>query len=101
MMNNRQEATGGLAVPARTMPILSPVFADYARGFPPPLITSGTRDLLLSSAVLLHRQMRRGGVTAELHVWDAMTHAPFFNSPEEEELMDETVGFMLRSLGKQ
>lgn len=83
-----------------TDPLISPVFADYSLGFPPTLITSGTRDLLLSSAVMLHRQMRRGGVTAELHVWDAMTHAPFFDSPEEEELMNETVGFMLRALGK-
>ncbi|MBU6266234.1 MAG: alpha/beta hydrolase [Sphingomonadales bacterium] len=81
-------------------PIASPAFADYAPGFPPTIITTGTRDLLLSSAVMLHRQMRRGGVDARLHVWDAMTHAPFFDSPEEDELMDETCRFLLAHLGK-
>lgn len=78
-----------------TDPLLSPAFADYAAGFPPTMLTSGTRDLLLSSTVMLHRAMRRGGVKAELHVWEAMTHAPFFGSPEERELLDETVRFML------
>ena len=79
---------------------LSPVFADYSGGFPPTLLTTGTRDLLLSSTVLLHRAMRRGGVMAELHVWEAMTHAPFFGSPEERELYEETVRFMLEHMGR-
>lgn len=81
-----------------TDPLLSPLIADYAPGFPPTLLTTGTRDLLLSSTVLLHRAMRRGGVKAELHVWEAMTHAPFFNSPEERELLDETIRFLLEHI---
>ena len=76
-------------------PLLSPAFADYSKGFPPTILTSGTRDLLLSSTVMLHRAMRRGGVDARLHVWEAMTHAPFFGAPEEAELYDETVRFLL------
>jgi acetyl esterase/lipase len=80
-----------------TDPLISPAFADYSRGFPPTLLTTGTRDLLLSSTVMLHRALRRGGVRAELHVWEAMTHAPFFNSPEERELLDETVRFLLEN----
>lgn len=78
-----------------THPLLSPAFAEYGADFPPTLLTTGTRDLLLSSTVMLHRAMRRGGVKAELHVWEAMTHAPFFNAPEEQELLDETVRFIL------
>lgn len=81
-----------------TDPLLSPLFADYAPGFPPTLLSTGTRDLLLSSTILLHRAMRRGGVKAELHVWEAMTHAPFFNSPEERELLDETISFLLEHI---
>jgi epsilon-lactone hydrolase len=80
-------------------PLLSPAFADFSKGFPPTMLTSGTRDLLLSSTVLLHRAMRRGGVKAELHVWEAMTHAPFFGAPEEQELLEETVNFMLAHMG--
>ena len=79
-------------------PLLSPAFADYSKGFPPTILTSGTRDLLLSSTVLLHRALRRGGIRAELHVWEAMTHAPFFGAPEEKELLREQIEFMLRHM---
>jgi acetyl esterase/lipase len=76
-------------------PHLSPVYADFTKGFCPSILTSGTRDLLLSGTVRLHRAMVRGGVKAELHVWEAMTHAPFFNAPEEQELYMQHIGFML------
>jgi monoterpene epsilon-lactone hydrolase len=76
-------------------PLLSPSLADFSKGFPPTILTSGTRDLLLSGTVLLHRAMRRGGIKAELHVWEAMTHAPFFGAPEEQELYNEHINFML------
>jgi monoterpene epsilon-lactone hydrolase len=79
-------------------PLISPVFADYSQGFPPTILTTGTRDVLLSSTVLLHRAMRRGGVKAELHVWEAMSHAPFFGAPEESELYGELVRFMLEHM---
>ena len=76
-------------------PLLSPIFGDFSKGFPPTVLTSGTRDLLLSSTVMLHRALRRAGAKAELHVWEAMTHAPFFNAPEEAELLSEQVQFLL------
>ena len=76
-------------------PLLSPRLADFSKGFPPTILTSGTRDLLLSGTVLLHRALRRGGIKAELHVWEAMTHAPFFDAPEESELYNEHIQFML------
>jgi len=82
-----------------TDPFISPVYGDYSKGFPPSILTSGTRDLLLSPTVMLHRAMLRGGVHAELHVWEAMTHAPFFGAPEEDELYGEHVRFMLRHMG--
>lgn len=80
-------------------PLISPLYGDFSKGFPPTILTTGTRDLLLSSTVLLHRALRRAGITAELHVFEAMTHAPFFDAPEEDELYDETVQFMLRNMG--
>lgn len=79
-------------------PLLSPVHADLSKGFPPTILTSGTRDLLLSHTVLFHRALRRAGVKAELHIWEAMTHAPFFGAPEEVEFYDELVGFMLQHM---
>jgi len=80
-------------------PLLSPRLADFSKGFPPTILTSGTRDLLLSGTVMLHRALRRGGIKAELHVWEAMTHAPFFDAPEETELYNEHIQFMLGHMG--
>ena len=75
-------------------PILSPVFADYSQGFSPTILVSGTRDLLLSSTVNLHRALRRAGVEAELHIWEAMCHMPFIGAPEEKEVMMEQICFL-------
>ncbi len=67
-----------------TDPYLSPLFADFTRGFPPTLIQSGTRDLFLSNSVRMHRGLRRAGVPAELHVWEAMPHGGFGFGPVPE-----------------
>lgn len=81
-------------------PYISPFYGDYSPGFPPSILTTGTRDLLLSGTVRLHHAMVRAGVKADLHVWEAMTHAPFLNAPEEEELYMQHVTFMLGHLAK-
>jgi monoterpene epsilon-lactone hydrolase len=47
-------------------PQLSPIYGDFS-GFPPAILTSGTRDLFLSLTVLTHRKLRRAGVEAELY----------------------------------
>jgi acetyl esterase/lipase len=75
-------------------PLVSPIFGDYTKGFPPTILTSGTRDLLLSATVLLHRALRRAGVKAELHIFEAMPHYINFDAPEASELMDEQIEFM-------
>lgn len=80
-------------------PLVSPVYADYAPGFPPALLSTGTRDLLLSCTVRLHRRLRRAGVDAELHVFDAMWHGFDAWVPEGEELRAETLAFLARRLG--
>ena len=42
-------------------PYLSPLFADLT-GFPPTILTTGTRDLFLSNTVRMHRALRRAGI---------------------------------------
>lgn len=81
-------------------PLVSPVYADYTKGFPPSMLVSGTRDLLLSCTVRLHRKLRRAGISAELHVFEAMPHAigPFL--PESEEVMTEVKAFFEKELGQ-
>lgn len=80
-------------------PLLSPAFADFTKGFPPTIMTSGTRDLLLSDTVRLHRALRSAGVRAELHVWEAMCHGLPHTAPEAQELLGEHIRFMLDALG--
>ena len=78
-------------------PYVSPLFGDYAKGFPPTLLTAGTRDVFLSNAVRLHRKLRAAGVPAELHVLEAAAHGAFGNrTPEEAELDAEVRGFCER-----
>jgi acetyl esterase/lipase len=65
-------------------PLVSPVHGDFA-GFPPTLLTTGTRDILLSDTVRVYRSMRAAGVEARLEAYEAMSHAEYsvaFDSPE-------------------
>ena len=78
-------------------PYLSPVFGEFA-GFPPTLLQSGTRDILLSNTVRMHRRLRTAGVDAELHVWEAMPHGGFFGAPEDDEIVTEIRRFVARHL---
>ncbi|MFD0440290.1 alpha/beta hydrolase [Streptomyces chartreusis] len=69
----------------RRDPHLSPLFGDLA-GFPPTLLLTGTRDLLLSDTVRMHRALLRAGVPAELHVFEAGGHGMFLGqAPEDRE----------------
>jgi acetyl esterase/lipase len=82
-------------------PYLSPLFGDLAKGFPPTILVSGTRDMLLSPTVMMHRALRRAGVEADLHVFEAMPHGGLGgNSPEDRELQQEIAGFLRRKLGQ-
>jgi acetyl esterase/lipase len=79
----------------RADPFVSPIFGDFA-GLPPAILTSGTRDLLLSDTVRAHRRLRRAGVEATLQVFEAMSHAQFLEPfvPETEEAFAEIAGFL-------
>jgi acetyl esterase/lipase len=79
-------------------PYLSPLFGDFTLGFPPTILTSGTRDMFLSNTVRLHRALLRAGIEAELHVWEAMPHGGFFGAPEDQELLDQQAAFIARRL---
>jgi epsilon-lactone hydrolase len=68
-------------------PLLSPVYGDM-HGFPPTILTSGTRDLLLSNTVRVHRKLRQAGVEAALQVYEGMAHAHYIRddtAPESKE----------------
>jgi len=79
-------------------PYLSPLFGDFGKGFPPTILTAGTRDIFLSNTVRMHRALRRAGVEAELHIIDACGHVQFPHSPEEAEIDGEIRRFIARVL---
>jgi monoterpene epsilon-lactone hydrolase len=84
---------------ALTNPYLSPVFADFSKGFPPSVLLTGTRDLLLSPTVMMHRALRRAGIEADLHVFEAMPHGGLGgSSPEDHELRGEIARFFRKHL---
>ncbi|MDR1310818.1 MAG: alpha/beta hydrolase [Burkholderiaceae bacterium] len=65
-------------------PLLSPVYGDV-HGFPPTLLTSGTRDLFLSNTVRMHLKLREAGVSADLIVFEGMSHAQYYMSADAPE----------------
>jgi epsilon-lactone hydrolase len=77
-------------------PYLSPLFGDFSKGYPPTFLQSGTRDMFLSNTVRMHRALRSAGIPAELHVWEAMPHAGFMGSPEDDEIAVEMRKFMIK-----
>lgn len=80
--------------------LISPVYGDFD-GFPPTYLVSGTRDMLLSDTVRVHRKLREAGVTADLNVYEAMSHAGYMivaNSPESEQVYAELGDFLLEHL---
>ena len=79
-------------------PLVSPVYADFGPGFPPSLLSSGTRDLLLSCTVRLHRALRESGVEADLHVFEAMWHGAS-NVPDMQDLRREVREFLAEHVG--
>jgi monoterpene epsilon-lactone hydrolase len=75
-------------------PYLSPLFGDFTKGFPPTFLQSGTRDVLLSDTVRMHRALVKAGVEAELHVWEAMPHGGFGQfTPEDAEVHEQFAKF--------
>ena len=85
-----------------TDPMLSPLFGDL-RGFPPTILTSGTRDLLLSNTVRVHRKLRQAGVDAALQVFEGQAHAQYYRdvaAPESKEAFEEIAAFFNKHLAK-
>lgn len=78
-------------------PLLSPVNGDLD-GFPPTILISGTRDLLLSDTVRMHRALRKSGVKADLHIYDGQVHGDYMQNllrpvPEAADAQRELYNF--------
>ena len=82
-------------------PLLSPLRGKF-EGFPPTMLVSGTRDLILSQTVLLHCKLRQAGVTADLHLMEGASHFTYFIepfAPESQHIFAQMSRFLDEHLG--
>jgi acetyl esterase/lipase len=80
-------------------PINSP---DLLAKFPPTLFITATRSFEFASAINSDNALSNAGVDAELHVWDGLPHAFWYNSdlPESREAYQVIARFFDRQLHK-
>ncbi len=85
----------------RKDPVLSPLFADL-KGWPPSLLVTSTRDILLSDTAMFHRALLRAGDDAQLVVYEALPHAFWYHYqlPETREALDVMAKFFDEKLGR-
>jgi acetyl esterase/lipase len=84
-------------------PYVSPVRADFRKGFPPALIQAGTREIFLSDAVRLYQALDAAGVEVKLDVYEGMTHVfqrQLAEAPEGTLALTKMKAFLERHLGK-
>lgn len=83
-------------------PAISPLFAAVPAGFPPTLITTGTRDLLLSDCARLSAKLRKAGVAVDLRVIEGMWHVFEYypQLPEAEDSTKEIAAFLSRHMSQ-
>ena len=83
-------------------PLISPIYGDMS-GFPATILTSGTRDLLLSNTVRVHRKLRNLGIESFLQVYEGQSHAQYGRDdriPEVREAFTEIAYFLNKHLKK-
>lgn len=76
-------------------PRVSPVYADFSKGFPPTFIQDGTRTILLSTSVRSYRALKAAKVDATIDLYEGMWHvfqgAP---APEAQEALASAGSFL-------
>lgn len=77
-------------------PYLSPVLGDV-HGFPPTILTVGSREIFLSNAIRMHRKLRSAEVYAELHVLEVGGHGGLSGRSPEDAAMGLDVQRFLRT----
>src|SRR5579864_1350500 len=85
----------------RKDPVLSPLFADL-HSWPPSLLVTSTRDLLLSDTAIFHRALLGAGDNSQLVVFEALPHAFWyhFQLPETKEALELMAKFFDEEVGR-
>ncbi len=78
-------------------PNVSPVYGNFAKGFPPTLIQVGTKEVLLSDSVRLYQALDQAGIPVKLDVYEGMPHVfqtSLNNTVESNVAISKTVEFL-------
>jgi len=76
-------------------PRVSPLYADFTKGFPPTLIQDSTRTTFLSTSVRLYRKLVAAGAQPVLDLYEGMWHV--FQAdlvPEAETAVEKSAAFI-------
>lgn len=82
-------------------PLVSPIHGDFSAGYPPTLIQVGTREILLSDSVRMHRTLRAAGQPSRLEVYEGMPHVFqrfLATTPEGKDAWNEIAHFWTENL---
>ena len=83
-------------------PQLSPIYGTFD-DFPPTLLLSGTRDLFLSDTVRTHRALRDADVSADMMIYEGVSHAEYAmyeGSDEARNVVHHVNKFISRHAGE-
>jgi acetyl esterase/lipase len=85
-------------------PYVSPVYGNYAKGFPPTLIQGGTREIFLSHFVRQYRAIDEAGGSAVLDLYEGMPHnfqlrPETTDAPETKAAFKKMANFLKTHLG--
>lgn len=83
-------------------PYVSPVYGDYAKGYPPTLIQGATKEIFLSNFIRLYQALDTAGQTVKLDLYEGLTHVfqAEHNLPESILARRKVRSFLNRYLGK-
>jgi monoterpene epsilon-lactone hydrolase len=82
-------------------PYVSPIYGDFKKGYPPVLLQVGTKEMLLSDSVRLYQAIKLAGGSAELDVYEGMSHvfqSYMMDTPEQKAAYAEARRFLSRNL---
>ena len=84
-------------------PYVSPVYGDYSKDFPPTLIQVGGKEIFLSNAIRMYRNLKENGHEVELDVYEGMWHVwqGYYRIPESKTAVKNTSNFIIKHLGKK
>ena len=81
-------------------PRISPIYADFSKGFSPALIQVGTKEIFLSTGVRLFQKLEAQGQVATLDVYEGMPHIfQQYGIPESEIAISKSAAFIKKYLG--